>query len=474
MAHRLALYDGNARIDLLTSPWKLIDRSWSTETCKPNVKYDHTPFGHQPAFQYYESVIESFSVIATDTVTNLLYQLKRLEDVLDQIRQYHDRKPAAAQWWFEWHVDGEEEKRALLYTGQMEYPALVGISPMIECTTIIVKFAFVRHPLWENDTYIAVSQEIDMPDAGAHVSDKMILNSIEGTAPARVERAEVQVTNTPFLVTPATAEYWMGIRPLHDGVANFDQVWEVEDGTAATDTAFSANPADSGTGRLQTTFATNTGLVRRFYIQLGDIAKVIGSERDYIGRYLVLARMQLTAAGTVGVQMRSGYSDQIVHEEIYISNTDFFLRELGEIEIPPASDPAMSYWNWLRAFTISIYAERLSGTPSLDVDFLFLVPTEHFLHVENSVIKFDNAIKRYDDIYTIANDTLFAVGYTAGTPDMVNDALTITPLDWYIPQEGGALVMIGQGSTVHDLGESYTVELNHYPRWLSYRYDEQT
>jgi hypothetical protein len=479
MAHRfrLAKYGYNnalvTSIDLITSPWKLVDRSWQTETCKPNVKYDHTPFGHQPAFQYYESVVETFSVIATDTVVNLLYQLKRLEDVMEEIRQYHDRVPTANQWWLEWHVDGEEERRALFYTGQMEYPALVAMSPMIECQTIVVKFAFVRHPLWENDASTTVVDQIAMPTDGVHASDKMILTGIEGTAPARIEHAEVLLSATPWMLTPQTYEYWMGIRPYHDGVANFDSVWEAELGTNDVDTADVADGSCSNNWKVVTTFVDTT-LVRRFYLQVQNIATVVGREVDYIGRYLVLARMRLDAAGTVGVQMRSGYSDQIIHEELYVESTLWYLYELGEIEIPPASDPAMYYRNWLRSFMVSVYAERLSGTPNLEVDLLCLIPTEHFLHVSGSIISYDPTNNKRDGIFTMANDTMFAIGYTKAAPDVVNDALSLIPLNWYIPQEGGALVMIGQGPILHNLGETYEVQLEYYPRWLSYRYDEET
>lgn len=468
------MYDGNTRIDLLTSPWKLIDRSWSTETCKPSVKYDRTTFGHQPSFQYYDYVIESFSVIATDTVANLLYQLKRLEDVLDQIRQYHDRKPASTQWWLEWNVDGEEERRALLYTGQMEYPALVGISPMIECATIIVKFTFVRHPLWEN----AAGTKVDDTINGVQlipVFDKWVLTNVEGTAPARIQELDVYVESS--LIGTPLYEYWIGIRPYHDGVANFDGWWQCEAGTIddAADTSVVGDGTASNSSKQQTDFATDASLIKRFHVQTQDVATIIGNEVDYIGRYLVLVRAKTTVAGTtIGIQLRSGYSDQIIHEEIYMSSTSWYLYELGEIEIPPVSRPEMDYQNWLRSFMLSLYAERLAGTGSLDCDLFILIPTEHFLHVSGSVIDYDAAHTMNDQVYTSPDDTLFAIGYTKGTPDTVNDALAITPLDWYIPQEGGAVVMVAQSQAQHNHADSYHLEMNYYPRWLSYRYDEAT
>ncbi len=481
MAHRFRLAKCESTnvvptetIDLITSPWKLIDRSWSTETCKPSVKYDRTPFGHQPSFQYYDYVIESFSVIATDTVPNLLYELKRLEDVLDEVRQYHDLKPAAAQWWLEWHVDGEEERRALLYTGQMEYPSLVGISPMIECLTIVVKFTLVRHPLWENDVSTSISDTIQGVQL-LPAFDKWVITNIEGTAPARIANLEVYL-DTSLIGTPLH-EYWIGIRPYHNGVANFDGEWQCENGTIddVADTSAIIDGTASNSAKQQTDFATDASLIKRFHIQTQDVATTAGNEQDYVGRYLVLVRAKTTVAGTtVGIQLRSGYSDQIIHEEIYMSSTSWFLYELGEIELPPASQSGMNYGNWIRSFMLSMYAERLAGTGSLDCDLFILIPSEHFLHVSGSVIDYDALHTMRDVIYTSANDTMFAIGYTRATPDAVNDALSIIPLVWYIPQEGGAVVMAGQSQTQHNHADSYHLAMTYYPRWLSYRYDEQT
>ena len=145
---------------------------------------------------------------------------------------------------------------------------------------------------------------------------------------------------------------WLGFRPENAGLTNFESLWECEDGTIVdvVDTALQADVAPIngvndaspvgalGNDSLRCTFAVDPTLIERFHVTVNDVCTAAGhADFDHQqGEYLILLRCRIIGAGGVaGVQMRSGYTGQIIHEEVYVDNTDWHLIPLGNISIPP-------------------------------------------------------------------------------------------------------------------------------------------
>jgi hypothetical protein len=117
----------------------------------------------------------------------------------------------------------------------------------------------------------------------------------------------------------------------------------------------------------------------------------------------------------------------------------------------------------VRNAELQIYAERLSGTPTLYLDALILVPANHLYFVEGSQVQ---ASDSYLDVLTNPNDTIDALAWSGDLPDN-NVALSAT--DFYLPVEGSILVFAAERQTSHVLTDSAYVTLDSRARWLSLR-----
>jgi hypothetical protein len=456
----LANYNRTTVIDLIRGTFKVDKFSWVTSTTDARIRYDYTPFGAQPSFEYYQPVAEVFNLTSCIGGAEALKALHQLQDVMEGVRRYHDGVPTVESWWLEWNSEDEDPKRALIYTMTLDFPVTRNVtSNFMECYGTDIKMALTRHPLWETITADHTT-DASVDNTGGI----MALGTIDGTAPARIETLQVHPTAT----ITSLVEHWFGIRPTHSGTAAFTPVWSCEFGTDGTDAVDAADGGTVSGNRVTVSFATNTTLVKRSGILLSNIEATTTDYPDYIGRYLVLCRCSVTA-GTIGLQMRSGYQDNLIHEEIYVDNASYYLHELGEVFIPPWASHLTKGDSFLGTFQISLFAERVSGAGSLYLDCLILIPTEHFLYVNDAQI---GATTHNLYVQTLEQDTTISYEiWTAPNPDQARDALEHIPKLWYIPTEGGILVYAGQCATAHVLGTPVDITLNYNPRWLAHRYD---
>jgi len=468
MAHvfRLANEDQSQTIDLLFGTYKLIDQSWDTQTPSPTVKYDYVPFGAQPSFDHYQPVTETFSLVGQGTAAVLLAAITEIEDVLEQVRKFHAGIPGSAAWWLEWSIDGEDHKRALLYSGAFSYPTKVAISPFMECQVHIAKLGLVRHPLWESGRGDIYS---DSQAALSCLGGRWLMNGCNGTEDGRIERLKIEATGSNEYY-----EVWAGIRGDHAGVQNFNPCWELESGSVYpfSDTSALFDATASNNWKHQCTFATTATLMLRSYIYVHDVAAAMGhSDYDHFqGKYKVLLRAKLSGAGAVGVQMRSGYYSLVLqHEEIIIeeSISAWWLYELGEIQIPTYGYAQYGLPGYMSRYQIQLYAERLSGAISLDMDCLILIPSEHWVHVNTTHIR---SPFRYLNVDVLPDDTGNAheMSYP---PDVMYGPAELDSGDWYMPTDAGALVVAGQPAAGSVIASDLTVTHTIYPRWQAYRLD---
>ena len=453
---RIANADQTSTIDLLAGTLKLQDHSWTTHTSVPGMSYGPGLFGGQGSFTGYGNVIESFSLVGDTTVSAIATAVVGLEEVAAEVRRGQSGKQYSDTWWLEWNADGESPKRSLIHALSLAYPAGICYGPLVEQGTIKVDVAITRHPMWESTTGLTLSGSGLSCNGGT-----LTYGAQPGTEMARLSKVE----GTFSVSSGSIVEMWLGIRPLNAGLTTFVPVAEVEaviNGTDATDQADGEAPADpsSSDNYVQVSFATTTTLAKRSTFSGGAFVGT-GSPnyRHLAGRYLVLVRARVSA-GTIGVQMRAGYAVLQNHDEVYVENTSYMLHCLGEIAIPPWTDKAVTEANYCELYIIELWAERVSGAGTLDLDCVILMPSEHLLYYGNG-----NGVNGEDvRLYTLPDDQY--LGY-----EEYARALSVATSDWRLPPEGGMLVFAGQGSTAHVLANTMSVTMTVYPRWLSFRHD---
>ncbi len=210
------------------------------------------------------------------------------------------------------------------------------------------------------------------------------LSNSTGTRPAIID----YFTNTVNLTL--LADTWIGIRDEREGLTGFTARQELEegDGTGTDTSEVGGDAFDYGTNIWRTTFATETGLDLRGGIQLSQFDPTPSNWEDYHGRYLIILRARMSALSSkAGVQLRWGFgpANETLNTEVEVEGTQWSLYPLGIVEIPP--------WpNWgtthdMRSFYFQFWAERLTGSASLDWDAICLMPTDHLFSMSNNILQ---------------------------------------------------------------------------------------
>lgn len=195
---------------------------------------------------------------------------------------------------------------------------------------------------------------------------------------------------------------WLHLATRRRGTpSNLNPVIQAEVMLASTDTALipSNNAAFSGAGQngMRVTFATNAAMT----VRLSDQFPADGIARiDNRGEYLCYARCSKTVAGdTIDVQLRygTGVVNNIANDvqRCPAGVTGPFILNLGKVPLPIGPDPMTSGFSQVEMKTvlgwIALYAQRVSGTGNLDIDYLYLVPADD----QTLIAKFPNQDSTY-------------------------------------------------------------------------------
>ena len=328
-------------------------------------------------------------------------------------------------------------------------------SPLMGIDSIKLVVALKRK-VWENTSSTSVNKtSLSVTGGTASIGNDV------GTLNQRIERMTIVANSV------AKSKYWIGIRPTYKGVADFDPVWECEDGTNhLADTTDEADGGASGGNLVRIAFTSETVLTKRFSINIDD---VIGANdyTHFVGKYQILCRCKVDASGTqVRLQLRSGlfYStdevDTVVQDTIVDGQTEWNLIELGEVQFPPMGNRDDYADNKLKYATLGIWAERLSGSGTVDLDVFILMPSEHLF----TCTSLDQITSSGPEAYVTPLDNKYAVGSVAG---FWGNAEYNMP-NWEYPIGGGIMVTAAEAA-VHNLGGTLDVTLYLRPRWQSYR-----
>jgi hypothetical protein len=441
MSAVLQISDGTTSIDLLSGNLRLKAGGLSMQTSRGLIW-------------------DTLQLQSVATAANLRTTKASLDLLLDQARKYHLRPIEKNPVWLYYRSDGEGSKRALIYDGETQLPSGDGLlGPLLTTQGVNLTLALERSNYWEADTAATPSTT-----AVTLFGGQWSIGNDAGQADQRISRLQISHNSGG-----SADRLWCGIRPTRNGTAGFVSIWEAEDGINVTDASDSADATASGSSKVHITFSTDDSLASRFSLDWGS---VVGSNPDdIIGEYLVLARMKVDSSGTeVSVQLRDGWgnADETgIVGGVYISgSTNWTIFELGHVIIPPTGnrENRAGTGTVIEDYRLSLYAERISASGTLDVDCFILIPSEHFFYADKCSL---SAATGALSIYTGPDGYQYALQVASGG---VHQNIRYSLNDWYYPVGGGLLVMCydltSSGSTL-----TQTVDLSAelYPRYEMFK-----
>ncbi len=241
---KIATLDNATYTDLLAGTLRLEADSWTTRSAAMVGAYTHEPYGAQAAFDHYAPVVETFDLVGKDTGANLTAAIAALGSLLTGARLWHTSNHRMQSYWLHHCAAGETAtRRALIYEASFQILHADGLDPMLEEAAVRLRLTITRHPLWEPITSATQTTT-------NHVlwGSKWTVASVPGNEPARIRDLQVRPRSGgggPLY------RLWIGLREQSTGTANFDPVWELEDGTneaTATDVPDATTTTSSATG----------------------------------------------------------------------------------------------------------------------------------------------------------------------------------------------------------------------------------
>lgn len=388
--------------------------------------------------------------------------------------------------WFYWNTAEEATKRYYVHEMRLIYPNSREASPLLRNGLAQVEVHLLVHYAGESETAV----DLDTITLSARGNGKATLPSGYGSTLNRISKLAIKSTANAELDLIVSWKFWLGIRRAYLGFGNFSPEWDLPYagfGTEVTDA--------SGIGGKYLSFnlASSPSYSLRTRSYLTDITS---SGLHWVGSYRLLLRQRLSAANmAVSVQARYGYRDGTVDipgpytpvQSGSSGGTNWNLVDLGPVTIPPGdyrgmvsqnpiTDPALN--TAVGRFKVELWAELTSGSGSLHLDALYLVPDTNLLIIEGGQLKGSPdviTVRTYEDdtVRAIANFTAdpYALGDTR-----IDTSIDPSPKAWGLPPEGGMLVFIGQSTRPTDtpyhnhstITQSHDLDFSVIERWLSH------
>jgi hypothetical protein len=439
MAQVLQVSDGTITVNLLSGNLKLTSDGWKTQTSK-------------------EQVWENIELASSATDANIRSVKDDLDELAEQARVYHLDPNTADEVWFTWQSEGESAKQALVYDIESEIFANDPMSsPLLGSDVAILQVAIKRHPDYETTSATNVTTSFLSVDGGT-----WSIGNAVGTSPERISRLKISTSDVGY----THQRFYIGIRPLYEGVGSFVALWEAELGALITGTTIKDPDSGASASKSLECDLTETGSDgNRTHILIDD---VVGSNYNhFIGRYHILARMKVASTLTnvmieLGQYWKGSHS---YHGQTFIEGeTSWKLYSLGTVSFPPTGDRgniASSHADFKNC-GFTIFANSVDDTGTLFIDCYYLVPAEHNLTILGANV----ANTPWDlDIYTDPNDQVWGLG----TSTLAQGGLQISPNNWRYPVGGGLMVVVAAADSAHQLSKTVNLSIYLVPRWKTYR-----
>ena len=418
------------------------------------------------------SNISTFDLVGRTTDALILVAATNIEKLIEEFELAQSNQFYEDMMYFEYKSVDEVAKRSLISAIDF-YPAPTGVfTPVLGKTGVIYKMA-ISHGVWEDVTVTSVSIQADKTTLGSTYTQA----AIKGNLPARLKEARFQGQN----VAGIHKEVWFGIRPTREGVTSFNPLWQWEGnstGNRSADTTedniVGASPSTAANNCLSCDFSTSTGWLERAAHTASDAIAGGSDYQDFLGSYLVLLGYKMSSTGTnVAVELKTAYPNNTTPRphgaKVLSYSATWKMVELGEVRIPPfPARDAVSATRALMArdFELQLWVKRTGGAGAFQMDFLGLVPSEHYTYSDNNEIQYDGAST---NTYYNVLENGEKVAWFAGPSARIGTNLVATFNNWHLPVEGGLFVCFAQSSTgyavAHRIGYGYT----YIPRHRNHR-----
>lgn len=242
--------------------------------------------------------------------------------------------------------------------------------------------ALERTPFWEStssitfDSMTSVSTVGGMATLGGSGGTVVV-----GDVPARLALVEfdgVSAGGGPL------AQIWLGFRSARFGTpANFVPVWNLAlaynkqlAGGAGGGTATATVDASAKSGTAVVCGFADGALARRVTMYVTDASPT--HYTDQRGTFLVLLRAKLSGAGQVNVRLVDGLQASptfATRDRVAVTGTAYALYEMGTVRLPTPGRSINSA-SQIQGYALGLDAEQVTGTPTLSVDCLILIPVD--------------------------------------------------------------------------------------------------
>lgn len=390
----------------------------------------------------------TFTVVALGDDETIAEAIQPVSELIEQNRLYWTSNSYRAPVWYEYSADGESAPKRSLVREIELVPSPQGVfGPTLGKGVAFFDIAIVYQENWEDRSGTVLISSVSHSTLGG----KSTINPISGSLPARIMIAQFSggTSGQPLV------KIWAGIRPFGNGVSSFQPVWELESGTLGTDASVTTD-TDAGPGgsnnTIQISFATAT-MAQRISMTVDD-ACGDNNFSHFAGRYNVLLRCRLSSSGEATVQMKSGYGSVLAPAGYKsVTWTSYKYVSLGEITIPPMGNYVDTWVDnkIFRTFAVSVWAERNSGTPSLLMDCLVLIPADHMIYCSGASV----ADGKYTNFYVFEDGGHQAISLdSSGNP---NAGLQAGFRNWAVPILGGAFVCAAERANSQVRSDNVTV-----------------
>jgi hypothetical protein len=360
---------------------------------------------------------------------------------------------------FRWQSDGESEKIAVCYGGEVTLPGVNrAVGPALLTCALYAQVDMILHFCWENvDPLLGI------------VAQKQLVGSTLIVTPGG--SVDGRITSLKFWDHSGTGfnRLWVGIRKNNYGFSTFQPWWPAKNAQliaippGSVTLVADANSQSGMVVKFDHSVAGNTGI--RLIVQLAAMFP-LGNPKDFVGEYRLLMRYRVdgaTSATNDQIQFQALYFGEPVTE--IIADPLYRIIDLGVTKIPLFTTEnvnAIGQWNFV------LRTLFLSGNSAnfLHIDGFVLMPTDHLIYHDGETVF--GGPQSSVEFNVIPTDDLITLVENYG----VFQHSTAVTSNWSTPFDGGIVVIAGgsrgDSSQFADTAGTVFVEMIWRDRWNSF------
>lgn len=458
---KIADNSGTALVDLVSGTFTVFRGAWTTRTQQGTVD-------------------EVMTLVSRASDADILAAEVAIQNMIARVDAYHASTLSGDPIWLYSYADGEQPKRALIYSVKFEPMTKREVHRLLGGRGAYRRLVITRSIVWEATTMsFVMSNPFDYSPGG------MVRQlSADGSIDNRISELAIKCRSS----CANSGEIWRGIvglRAYHYGVSDFEPSLSATDAVLETFSGVSVVSDPDATNGETVSCPLSGTMRRKMYFRLGEFTS---SPSHYYGEYVLMLRCRVTNSDTVGaIQANAGFYRNMVEntiapagETVYLDGADttaYRHVDVGRVIIPPFAQRAGNAVD-LSYYTIEIKMQGLSGSGAIFVDRLILMPAERMAVIEGGSVRWvaEASSGVPMGIWTLPTGEIVGYANTFEGDDVyLSSSIAVSIMgDFTIPVIGGdaALVVIGEqrgdvgqdGHYMgkHDINDVFFVDVFYY------------